>query len=150
MRFRNAKSLGSDQIRLLQSDLLKLQADLKSKKRALSETEKLRKSLEVETEARQREINQQLLVLARDTEEATRALSSAQGAVRSTRLELEQLHGQKKHVEGELQQLEDKRVSESRRLASDIEDGARRKKELDLKVSTAEKRCRGAKDKLVV
>lgn len=148
MRYRNAKSLGTDQIRLLQSDLLKLEADLKAKKRALDETDKLRKALEVEADSRQRDINQQLLVLARDLEDATRNLSSAQGAVRTARLELEQVQSQKKHVEEELQLLEDKRVGEARRMSTEIEDGVRRKKELDVKIASAEKRHRAVKDKV--
>ncbi|CAE7841290.1 unnamed protein product, partial [Symbiodinium microadriaticum] len=119
-----------------------------AKKRALDETDRLRKSMEVESESRQRELNQQLLVLARDTEEASRALMSAQAAVRSARLEAEELQNRKKHMDGELQLLEDKRVAESRRLASEIEDGLRRKKELEQKISSTEKRHRSTNDQL--
>ena len=149
LRLRSAKSTGNDQIRLLQSDLLKLHADLKSKKRALEEVERLRKSIEMESESRQREINQQLLVLSRDTEEASRALMSVQSTLRSSRLEEEQLHNQKRQLEDELQQLEDRRISDSRRLASEIEDGIRRKKELEQQISSTEKRARASKDQLL-
>jgi len=148
MKFRHAKSAGTDEIRILQSDLLKLQSEVKLKRRSLHEAERLRKSIEEESEVRQRELGQQQLLASREVEDMQRNLSSVKSELRSLNLQLEQLQAQKKQEQLELQRLEDRRATESRKLIAEIDDSKRRLGDIEKQTASSEKKCRTVKEQL--
>jgi chromosome segregation ATPase len=147
-RYRTVHNRYNDQMRILQSDALKLQSDIKTKKKSLEELERLKKSIEAEAESRQREISQQHLSVSRESSEATRVLSGIQTEVRSARLELEQVNAQKKHVEAELTRVQDSLSSESKHITFEIEDSKRRASEMKKLAEISEKEYRLLREKV--
>jgi len=111
-KIRQTKAIANDQLRILQTDLGKIEADFKNKQRAIEDVDKYRRGMEEESEVRRRDLETQLATLIRDIEEENRKLSNARSDARASRLESEQLVIKKRQAESDYLRIAEKLTNE--------------------------------------
>ena len=75
-KIRQTKAIANDQLRILQTDLSKIEVDFKNKQRTIDDLDKYRRAMEEESEVRRRDLETQLSSIIRDIEEENRKLSN--------------------------------------------------------------------------
>lgn len=147
-KLRATKSLATDQLRLLQIDLNKIQNEFKSKQRAIDDLEKYRKAIEDETEIKRRDAETHLATLMREVDEETRKLSDVKSELRVGRLEVEQLVSKRRTLSTELARVGDALAIETNKLEAEEADAKRRLELLDRQLSDGEKNSRAIREKV--
>lgn len=147
-KLRSTKLLVSDQLRLLQIDLNKIQNDFKSKQHAIEELDKQQRSMDDEFQVRQRSAGSHLVSVSREVEQEERKLSSLKTEVRSLRLEVEQLTGRRRQAEEDLALVTDKLSEEQSKFAIEESEAKRRLEFFERQFADMEKRNRLVKEKV--
>lgn len=147
-KLRATKSTATDQLRLLQIDLTKMQNEFKAQQKALEELERHRRSVEEENELRRREAQTKLETTGREYEEEMRKLQNTKSEMRVQRLELEQLTSKRRQLESELGHIKEQISAETGRYDTEELEAKRRLEQSEKQLAEAEKKLRTVKEKV--
>jgi hypothetical protein len=146
-KIRNTKSIATDQFRILQNDVDKLQSDFKMKQRHIEDLERYRRTLEEENETRRRDLEGQLINLTHNYDEETRKSVNIQAETRSSKIECEQIVNKKRQLNTELLRINETLATERSKFELEKVDNKRSLELLERKILEADKNVQISKEK---
>ena len=147
-KLRTTKAMATDQLRLLQMDLNKIQSDFKLKQRNVEDLEKLRRTIDEEMELKKRDADCQLNAVSREFEEETRKLNNAKCELRVHKLEIDQLISKRRQLDAEIQRMEEIHSSDASKLESEEQEAKRKLLHYEKQLQSADKKMREVKGKI--
>ena len=147
-RFRNAKSVGTTEIRGLHEELVRMQSQLKLRQKEIQDSRKSFELLELKQDQLQKEAHEQHIRKLREVDEGSRMLANLEGEMRAGRLEIVKLEKKKKQVGDEVTTIEEKVLALRKQAESDEKDVQKVMRSQEKHLQSLEKAIRGAKDKV--
>ena len=121
-KLRSIKATISEEIRLMQQDVHKLQSEFKTKRMHAEEEQKHRRIQEEEWEIRKKEVENFLNLKGREHDEEAKKLTIVRNELRSIKLETETVLARKKQLDYEVQQIQEKLQLEANRFETEDRD----------------------------